>query len=233
MNPARPRQARANRMLTVPLVCAAAVSTLAGCSGGQDTRGEAEPERARAETLYVARLAPLNASVTGSSAKGEVAFRITGDDLTIQTDASGLPPGISHWQHFHGFIDGRDAACPTDAADANGDGIVDLIETEPVAGTTMVPFNADPVALNVPDETYPKADAEGTLHYEKTVSLSALQAAYAKAFEGGKLDLDTRVVFLHGVPSATALASSVASLGPIPAQVTIPIACGEIERVEQ
>jgi hypothetical protein len=36
-------------------------------------------------------------------------------------------------------------------------------------------------------------------------------------------------VYIHGVPSATQLPSSVASLGPIPAQVTLPIACGKIE----
>jgi hypothetical protein len=41
------------------------------------------------------------------------------------------------------------------------------------------------------------------------------------------------VVFIHRVPSATKLAASVASLGPIPAQVTLPIACGKIERAKQ
>ncbi len=226
----RPGRARADWMFTVPLVCGAAIATLAGCSRAQDTRAQSEPD-ARGTTGYVARLVPLNTAVTGSSAGGEVTFHISGDELTIRTDANGLPPGISHWQHFHGFTDGRRAACPTGEADANGDDIVDLIETEPVSGTTMVPFNHDPVAMNVPDETYPQATADGTLEYEKTVSLSALQSAYAKAFEGQSLDLDTRVVFLHGVPSETALAASVASLGPIPAQVTIPIACGEIRRM--
>jgi hypothetical protein len=57
-----------------------------------------------------------------------------------------------------------------------------------------------------------------------------LQEAFGKAFEGQKLDLDKRVVFLHGVPSDTKLPASVASLGPIPAQVTLPIACGKIAR---
>jgi hypothetical protein len=38
-------------------------------------------------------------------------------------------------------------------------------------------------------------------------------------------------VFVHGVAPAAALAGSVASLGTIPAQVTLPIACGKIERV--
>ena len=117
-------------------------------------------------------------------------------------------------------------------ADANGDGIIDVVETGATAGTTMVPFSGDPVGMDVPHGTYPKASATGTLRYKKTVSLSALQAAFGKAFDGQKLDLDRRVVFLHGIPAATKLKASVASLGPIPAQVTLPIACGEIKRAK-
>lgn len=215
-----------------PAVVAAALFALASCSRGRDAQADAAPERARAETVYVARLLPLNTGVTGSQASGQVTFAVTGDNLRITTDASGLPPGMSHWQHFHGFKEGREAACPASAADANGDGIIDLIETEPVSGTTMVPFNDDPVTMDVPDDTYPSSTDAGTLHYEKAVSLAALQGAFGNAFEGQGLDLDTRVVFIHGVPSETALAGSVASLGPIPAQVTLPIACGEIERVK-
>jgi hypothetical protein len=40
------------------------------------------------------------------------------------------------------------------------------------------------------------------------------------------------VVFIHGIPAASKLKASVASLGPIPAQVTLPIACGEIKRAK-
>lgn len=184
-------------------------------------------------TVYVARLQPLNSKVTGSDASGDARFTIKGDVLTITIDAKGLPPGIMHLQHFHGFPDNRDAACPTSAADANGDGIIDLIETEPMSGTTMVPFHDDPVSMAIVRATYPKASGAGSYHYEKTVSLSALKAAFSKAFNDPELDLDKRVVYIHGIFPTTGLAKSVASLGKIPAQVTLPIACGKIERVTQ
>ncbi len=184
-----------------------------------------------APTAYVAHLKSMNDKVTGHDASGEARFTIAGDKLTISIDMKGVPPDMEHWQHFHGFKDNTDAVCPTAAADANGDGIIDLIETGPAAGTTMVPFNADPVAMKIPDDTYPKASANGTYHYRKTVSLKAMTAAFTGAFGSTNLDLDRRVVFVHGVPPATALPGSVASLGPIPAQVTLPIACGKIERV--
>jgi hypothetical protein len=186
---------------------------------------------ATAPVVYVAKLAPMNSKVAGTAASGEARFTVNGDNLTIDISVKGVPPDMVHWQHFHGFKDNRSASCPTAKADANHDGIVDLIETEPTSGTTMVPFDSNPVAMDIAHGTYPKASAQGMYHYNQTVSLKALDAAFAKAFSDRKLDLDQRVVFIHGVPSETKLPKSVASLGPIPAQVTLPIACGKIERV--
>ena len=216
MQNSRSHRSAAGAVITGALFVAAGVSGLPTAAGAQSS------------AVYVAKLAALNTSVTGTAAVGKVTFTVEGDSLTIATDATGLPKDITHWQHFHGFKDGHASACPAKSADANGDGIIDLIETEPAAGTTMVPFIDDPVSMDVAHGTYPKASAGGALHYREAVSLSALQEAFGKAFEGQKLDLDTRVVFLHGVPSDTKLPASVASLGPIPAQVTLPIACGQI-----
>jgi hypothetical protein len=175
----------------------------------------------------------LNTTVTGLKTVGEATFTIKDDTLTIAVNASDVPKDIEHWQHFHGFTDGRQATCPAKAADANGDSIIDVVETGVAAGTTMVPFSGDPVSMDVPHGTYPRASATGTLQYKETVSLSALQTAFAKAFDGQKLDLDRRVVFIHGIPADSKLKASVASLGPIPAQVTLPIACGKISRAKE
>ena len=161
-------------------------------------------------TTYVAHLHPMNSSVTGQQATGEARFVVNDNTLTITVDMSGVPPGMMHWQHFHGFKDNRDATCPTSAADVNHD---------------------DPAAMQVASNTYPTASANDTYQYQVKVSLSALQTAFTKAFGDRNLDLDRRVVFIHGVPAGTKLPASVASLGTIPAQVTLPIACGKIERV--
>jgi hypothetical protein len=181
--------------------------------------------------IYKAELSPLNSKVTGSDASGEATFTVSGDQLTIRISIKDVPPNMEHWQHFHGFAKGDEQAqCPTVKDDTNGDGIIDLIETEPKAGTTMAPFNADPAAFAIPKNTYPQSDVNGSYTYEKTVSLKALQTAFEKQFPGQELDLDRRVVFIHGVPSSTKLPPSVASLGDITAQVTLPIACGEIRK---
>ena len=131
------------------LLAAAAVAGLPALAGAQ------------ASEVYVAKLAPMNTAVTGKAAAGKVTFTVKGDSLTIATDATGLPKSITHWQHFHGFTDGKAAACPARSADANGDGIIDLTETEPAAGTTMVPLIDDPVSMDVAHGTYPTATRAG------------------------------------------------------------------------
>ena len=207
------------------LILVASVCVIAALAGTHTTYAQ-EPA-----AVYVAHLHPLNSKAAGHETTGEAQFTINGDALTISVKARGLSPGIMHMQHLHGFKDDRFASCATEAADVNRDGIVDLAETEPASGTTMVPLSADPVSMNIATDTYPKASAEGVYSYQETVSLKALEAAFAKSFDGQKLDLGHRVVYIHGVLPNTKLPASVASLGTVPAQVTLPIACGEIVQV--
>ncbi len=205
----------------------AAITSLATASASAQNShaGDSAP------SVYIAQLHPLNSDVAGDHASGIARFTVRGDSLTISINVRNAPANMEHLQHFHGFTDGRDATCATKDADANKDGVVDLMETEPLSGTTMVPFTADPVSMEVVTDSYPKANAGGSYHYTKTVSLSALEKAFAEKFSGQQLELDHRVVYVHGVPSGTKLPSTAASLGTIPAQVTLPIACGKIEAV--
>ncbi len=213
--------------LSVALALAGAACIVASDAAAQSS--QSRESRESAAQVYVAHLHSLNSEVTGKQTTGTARFTVRGDSLTIAINTQNAPAGIEHLQHFHGFTDGRDASCAAPSADVNHDGVVDLIETEPASGTTMVPFTDDPVSMEIVTDTYPKANSGGTYHYSKTVSLSALEKALSEKFSGQKLDLDHRVVYIHGVPSDTKLPSTVASLGTIPAQVTIPIACGKIE----
>lgn len=212
--------------------------TLAGLTAllfglvGTPAAGTPETGASEEATTYHATLAPLNSDANGGDASGEATFTVSDDDLTIEVTMDGVAPDIAHLQHFHGFAASDETAtCPTMDADTNGDGVVDLIETEPFVGTTMVPFTDDPVSMEIVDATYPTADADGSYTYEQTVSLSDLEAAFADAFPDQQLDLDKRAVMIHTVPESTGLPDTAESMGDIPAQVTLPIACGEIEMV--
>lgn len=208
---------------TKTAICASAL--VAFLAGPPATPGEAA-ER------YIAKLVPLNAEKIGTSASGTAELQVADGKLTVSVDVKGLTPGLMHLQHFHGFPDGRDATCPTAKEDTNGDGYVDLIETEPVAGTTMLPFHAHPATLEIPNDTYPVADKNGAAQYLHSDSVAELEKALKEKFKIPGLDLAKRVIFIHGVASNAELPDSVKSLPGVPAQVTIPVACGKIEAVQ-
>lgn len=183
--------------------------------------------------IYEAQIQSLNSNVTNLQTSGKARFVIDGNKMHITIDIKNAPPAIEHWQHFHGFTDEGIATCASESEDVNGDGIIDVVETETVSGTTMVPFNKLPAEMDIPTDTYPVADDNGSYHYEIEVSLDDLESAFANAFGGSELNLDSRVIYIHGVPSDTNLPETVASLGDIPAHVTLPIACGKIEKVKE
>lgn len=216
------------RMYRYLATALAVLTMLIGLTAASLAQDEASRE------AYRATLQPLNADTVGMDVTGQVLITKAGDEITFQVTVRNAPPDMPHWQHIHGFVTGdEEATCPTGDADANGDGIVDLIETEDAAGTTMIPLNEDPASFDVTAETYPVAGENGTYTYEATVSEEDLEAAFDDHFpDADGLNFEDRVVFIHGVPEDTDLPDSVQSLGDIPATVTIPIACGELERTE-
>jgi hypothetical protein len=117
------------------------LAALAGAFALSTVAVRAEAAHARVRAVYVAHLTAMNAKVVGSKTTGEARFEVRGGNLVIDIKVRGAPPDITHWQHFHGFKDGSAATCANPSADKNSDGIVDLIETEPASGTTMVPFD--------------------------------------------------------------------------------------------
>ena len=78
---------------------------------------------------YTAEIVPLNAEKIGSAAHGAATFTIDGAQMKIHIDMFDTPANVQHWEHFHGFPDGKPAEIATAAQDANGDGFVDLPET--------------------------------------------------------------------------------------------------------
>lgn len=204
-----------------------------GCSNSKKSSNESTETESAKEEIYEAQLSPLNASVTGLETTGVARFVVKDGKMHVTIDVKNAPPGIEHWQHFHGFPEtGKSAECVSLSQDANGDGILDVVETEPVSGTTMVPFNKLPVEMVIPTDTYPVADAEGSYHYEADIPYEGLTAAFAEAFGGSEINLDHRVLYIHGVSPETKLPATAASIGDIPAHVTLPIACGKIMKVK-
>lgn len=199
---------------------------------------EAEAEGAEArgdrQDIYVAALNPLNEDIIGQGLNGLAAFVIQGDDMRIYVMAAGVPGGMAHLQHYHGFTDGTAAECPTPEADTNNDGVIDLIETQDTSGQTLVPLHDDPASLDglLTLDRFPMATApDGRVSYQQTVSMRSLETALQNQYGIDDLNLDNRVVFLHSISDGSVIPDSAQSVADVPARITLPIACGAIMRV--
>lgn len=200
-------------------VAGAAVAVVSGPAAAQDTLGGQPQGRDY--------LAPFQA-MNDSGVSGMVAFKTEEGRLIASIGASGATPG-RHMAHVHGFTgsDPQDASCPDAAADANDDGYIDLLETEQAAGTTLVPLHGNLGSLDLHGEDYPTAEQDGAILYLDTAGIEDLNGEMLGKFDT-RLQLDRRVVFLHGVPEDTELPDSVQSLEGVPAHATLPIACAEV-----
>jgi hypothetical protein len=234
------------RTLAAGAMVAAALS-LGACDDGAGTapavRRSPVADRAAGSgelvegALYVAELHPLNPRVQmrldpdgkrHRVVSGKAYFRVVNGMLRAAVDvagaepAEGPPPDGLHPQHIHAAD-----RCPPASADANDDGIVDVIEGLPFYGEILVPLDGDISNTTSEIPTFPFArDDRGIYHYVASAKLATLEDAI-----GAKLDLPVRHVVVHGMDLNTPLPPSVQSLPGIPAQLTIPVACGEIRRV--
>jgi len=143
------------------------------------------------EDFYVDLGTLNNSGVTGTAH-----LHLEGDQLTVTINASGLEPGKVHPQHIHGAPTNKgNATCPTPAADANGDGFVDVGEGLP---------NYGPVLLNLlPFNT---VAADGTLNFQQTFTVDPK----------GLGPLQNRAMVLHGLTvNGTYVASMPVACGQI------------------
>lgn len=181
------------------------------------------------DATYTGTIDPVNGAETRQNPIGDVRISREGDTYTISLTVDGLSPGM-HLAHIHGFPGGdpQEATCAGPAADANGDDFVDLIETRDLSGVTMIPLTDDPASLSLQSESYPAASDAGEVRFETTVEASALEEALQAEFSTPPA-LERRVVYIHGVPEDLPLPDSVRSLEDVPARVTLPVACAELE----
>lgn len=178
---------------------------------------------------YIAEIKEMNPQLTKGKVSGQAIFIIKNGQLNITLVMKGVAPNMMHLQHIHGFISGKDATFPPANADANGDGIIDLMETHPYSGKTLIPFNGAPIDLKIKSDSYPIANKDGLLTYEISIPLNKLKAAIKKEYGIDKLSLQNRIIFIHGIPEGETLPKSVQSLPGVPAYITVPIAYGVIK----
>lgn len=203
-----------------PIVAALALTPSASAGGRSADSGL---------QVYRATLTSLNAGshVIGDrlldlpAARGNATITLQGDVVTVHIDAAGVTAGDIHPQHIH-----AGPRCPNATDDVNGDSFVDVIEGLPKYGPILVNLDSD-LSSN-PAGMFPRAGGSGvntpdSYAYSATGSRTHIQDEIQTA-----LKLGTRHVVIHGIDLSSGLPDSVASLGTLPSELTLPVACGAL-----
>lgn len=90
-------------------------------------------------TAHSERLVALN----DSGVTGHVTVLEKDGHIRVNLNAHGLEAGQVHLQHIHGFVGGQEAACPTPALDADGDGLISFSEGLPAYGPAVITLGMD------------------------------------------------------------------------------------------
>lgn len=227
------------------LVSCSLLFTLASCGSDSDSGNDAgtatteEQQTATEQGTYRAVLAPLNTAVAGTTS-GTVEIIINEDTFKASSNIVGSPAGVKHLQNVM-----LASSCPDIAsADVNADSFIDVTEILPSTGPLLVPLDSDLSAQLDGMDFGPISNGSGSYTYRRSTTfmdlMADIQAAdpdpndvLVKLSGAESLNLENRVVVIHGVDSSENLPDSVASIGTLSAQHTLPIACGRLVRITQ
>lgn len=218
---------RTAALLAMSAACALMVA-MAPSAAAHGSHPPAGDSSAGEPGSYSIELAELN----GSGSSGVAVLTLADDgSLTVNIEAQGMVPGQPHAQHVHGDSSlERDFTCPTQDADANGDGIVNTLEGIPSYGEIHIALttqgDATP-ASGLAIDRFPVAGADGALTYERTFTAAELPDGTATAVRN--LHVVTHGIDVNGNGEYD-MAAGPSELDPaLPQEATAPASCGIIE----
>lgn len=139
--------------------------------------------------------------------------------------------------------------CPDINDDLNGDSVIDAAEGEAVYGKVYFPLDAELGSQASHDGVFPKSDEYGNYTWYnwrnkpevipptkwstfiKDLRSPDLNDGYFKLKDNEPMNIEGRVVVVHGVDAAMELPSTVGTVNRLIPQQTLPIACGVIKKV--
>lgn len=185
--------------------------------------------------LYMAKFITLNPHVNGTLA-GSATIQRQDDKLFAYVRLFGGAPRAWHQQNIY-----EGTRCPDLNDDLNGDGYLDISETEKALGKILIPLDANLGTQKAGRNIYPMADESGGYFYERVTSFKRLFSDLKsddknlsdnvmKLLPDEGLDLEEKVVIVQGAPEGE-FPESVASTHRRPTHQTLPITCGTFSKV--
>lgn len=222
--------------------------SLAACNGSRGGGGESpktQVEDTNPVTIdledsldgqYLAVFSTLNPQITSRITGAFTFARYKEDDeLVGDVRITNAGPKLIHAQNVRV---GR--RCPDARDDTNGDGIIDAPEGEAVYGKILFPLDGDINTQASHDGEFPVGDIYGNYIYSRVAKFSTFikdlrsekgDDGYNKLRLDEPLDIEGRVVVVHGVDAAMDLPASVGTVGRMANYQALPIVCGVIYKV--
>jgi hypothetical protein len=183
-------------------------------SGGGE--GEQPQITFEPEGIFSAKLFTVNQKI-GTNLNGNVTISKYGDNLSVRIKLKNGPKGM----HMQGLYTGD--ACPYE--DLNGDGYIDIKESEKNIKRMLIPFDGDISGRAIGNEYYPS----NNYAYERSTSYGLMISDLKKKDQN--LQLQGRIIVIHGVDESHTLPGTVSTNREHSCQKSIPIACGILSYV--
>jgi hypothetical protein len=205
------------------LTLAITLTTLA-CGGDDDI------------AIYRASLFQINPQQEFSVASGNAEIVLHEEDNRVEITLLGLGlDGVSH----PAFI-WSDRGCPSRAADANDDGVVDIAEGRIAYGNILLPLDGDITTQQMEPVGFPFGTAP--IYGSSAVMIDVLNAIggpdtnvndfFVPLDLGEDLGLDRRTIVVHGVAPQTLVARPLAAgMQGLNLPSTLPILCGTLQLI--
>lgn len=238
----------------IPALCLIALTSCGGNGGGggdvntdvgttaptpptpptPDSTPELPPQMQVTEGTYKAILRPYNFNVAGWIPNGMTDIKIVADQIEVNSwlDDSA---NVVHMQNIH-----LGTECPKIGHDTNQDGFIDFNESIQIANKVLIPLDSDLNSQSGGLNIYPK----GNFSYFQTASLKNMMSDLvavdpdpsdlnAKLDPNESLNLEGKVIIVTGAAANRGLPETVSAVSNQTRELSIPIACGVIERIPE
>jgi hypothetical protein len=202
-----------------------AAATIASCGKDGQSSNLSSPwplgiENDQVSGTYKAILRPLNQHLSGFIPTGGAEIKIEGDTFKIKTwlddDAR-----VRHLQSIH-----LGARCPSLRDDKNNDQIIDIEEATQVVGEVLIPLDSDISTWSGGEGIYPTGSG---FTYSERTSFKKL-ASEIRTRTGKNLNLNERVVLIHGTYQTSRIPLTVATRDGLSPEASVPVVCGILKK---
>lgn len=208
------------RRFMAPISLCGIVLLMLAC-GKENSNSQSSSPRQEEEAIegrvYKSHLLPLNTIVAGN-VTGSLEWVVASSRMRINLSVTNSPEDLEHFQAVH-----AGTVCPTENADLNSDGIIDMVELEKVSGNMLFPLDSDLSSIDQGHFMGSRANAYGNYVYWAEAENNRMRSI------ASSLSPENLVVVVYGINQAYSLPNSVPGREGNQHRY-VPISCGVVKQ---